>query len=668
MDINYHAHELIVLLNNIIKEHVPKILIETGRFPKWFSHELINSIIIKKKLHKLFKIHNTEFFYSMFKIERTLCSRLSARDTLHYNSDIEKSLSENSKIFFKHVNNLTCNRNLPNVMHLDNEIAEKGLDIANLFAKKFGSVYTDLDLSSTTIDFNHNDSFSSIIFSKRDIENAIFQLNNCSAPGPDNIHPFFVKSCYRVFVPYLTKLFNFSIRCGIFPDIWKKSFITPLFKNGDKTNINNYRPIMKPSVFANLNNMLVCEVISPYIFKFIVALQHGFLPKKSTQTNLCTYMDYLTDSISNKFTVDSIYTDFKRAFDVVNVNLLIRKLSAYGFNGSLLSWLSSFLSNRTQRVKIKCYLSEIISVTSSVPQGSHLGPVLFLLFINDICYIILFSKYLLFADDMKLYLRIASFNDKLLLQSDLDRLQLWCIKNGFECNIKKCFIITFGKNYEDDYKYTLNNSELERVYIIKDLGVYFDSKLTFQQHIEYVSSKATKQVNFIKRFSGDFKEPNTFRTLYFSFVYPILSYCSVIWRPQFNFLKEMLDKPRRKLLRFSAYKCGTPMHYTDHDYSSISKFLKIPNIESSHIRNDLIFGFKILNGSINCPELLSSFEFYVPPRTLRNQFYFYEREYKFSSPIKRLSKLFNKQSKQFNLYNTSNYSFSKITKSSFVYK
>ena len=189
----------------------------------------------------------------------------------------------------------------------------------------------------------------------------------------------------------------------------------------------------------------------------------------------------------------------------------------------------------------------------------------------------------------------------------------------------------------------------------------------FDNNFDYITSKAIKQVNFIKRFSNKFVRIETFRTLYYSFIYSILSYCSVIWKPRFNYQIKLIDKPRRQLLRFASYRCGFPMHFTDHNYTDISKAFMIPDIESSMVRNDLMFGFKILNNRINCPDLLYSFNFHVPSRTLRNTLYFYDNIGKVVSPIQRISELFNSNS-TLDFHSTSLHSFSKVTKRLFIYK
>ena len=173
-------------------------------------------------------------------------------------------------------------------------------------------------------------------------------------------------------------------------------------------------------------------------------------------------------SLNDKTRVDCIYTDFSKAFDSVNHDILIQKLRAFGFSGPLLNWLSSYLRNRVQFVKYKNFLSNSINVTSGVTQGSHLGPLLFIIFINDIALILRNVEFLLYADDLKLYKRITSIYDKIDLQDSLNLFYIWCLANDLDLNIGKCKTITFSraKNYIMG-SYFINDTQLEIVSSMK---------------------------------------------------------------------------------------------------------------------------------------------------------------------------------------------------------
>ena len=208
----------------------------------------------------------------------------------------------------------------------------------------------------------------------------------------------------------------------------------------------------------------------------------------------------------------------------------MNKLDHYGVHGPLLKWFSTMLRNRTQRVRIgNAISSDEIAVTSGVGQGSNLGPLLFLININDVKFSIKFSRFLLFADDLKLFKSIGSNDDAFRLQSDLTAVNEWCKNNGMILEVKKCKVVTYGRKRIVEYDYLINNFALTREIVYKDLGIYFDTKLSFQQHIDYIQFKGLRIVNFIKRNSCEFRSGDTFRKMYFSYVYPCIMYGSQIW-------------------------------------------------------------------------------------------------------------------------------------------
>ena len=210
--------------------------------------------------------------------------------------------------------------------------------------------------------------------------------------------------------------------------------------------------------------------------------------------------------------IDSIYTDFKKAFDRVNHSILPNKLNNFGIHGPLLKWFESYLVDRQQIVKINNYFSRPFSPPSGVPQGSHLGPFVFLIFINDILLNVKNSKALMFADDLKLYYTIHNLNDCLRLQDDLDSILNWCNINDMQLNINKCKSITFTRK-RTKINYNLNNINLDSVSEIRDLSVLFNAKVTFKSHINNVANRAFKLCGFISRQSSEFIN-NTAMTIF----------------------------------------------------------------------------------------------------------------------------------------------------------
>ena len=227
-------------------------------------------------------------------------------------------------------------------------------------------------------------------------------------------------------------------------------------------------------VTANVVHLLQ-SVITPQ--------QHGFVKGRSTVTNLLEFVSHVFAAFTSKLQTDVIYTDFSKAFDKVNHNLLFLKLDMMGFSSTFLRWLSSYLKGRTQSVLFKGCLSRRIIVSSGVPQGSHLGPILFNLFLNDLPSVINHSMILMYADDVKLYLSIKSVNESLLLQEDLISFVKWCDCNFMLLNLSKCKKMSFNRGTVIQTSYEISEIVLENGSSFCDLGITLDSKLNFNLHI-----------------------------------------------------------------------------------------------------------------------------------------------------------------------------------------
>ena len=601
-DINLIVNKFNNIINNIVYKYVPISRI-CDSTPKWFSLRLRKNLKLKITFHKLYKRYKkSKFYYDQFKYYRKLCKDLISKDFKNYVKKIELSLKLKPKNFYNYINNTSNKINcFPNTMHLDGNTGSCNQDIANLFALKFSSVYkSNNDINLDLSHISNENSLSSITLTEKDLISAFGELNANSSPGYDKIHPRFAKNSYKYLVYPLLKIYNLSLSTGIFPDLWKISLISPIFKNGDRSSIHNYRPVAIQSLFCKIFQSIVCKYLTENLSKLIIAEQHGFLFKRSTITNLFIYIESISKSLINNHIVDSVYTDFSKAFDIVNTSLLIKKLKAYGIEGSLIKWLESHLSNRFQIVRFKSSFSKPFPVTSGTGQGTHLGPLLFNIFINDIKSVINHSQFLLFADDLKIFKQITEISDKDFLQSDIDSETDWVHNNGLSFNIDKCSSMTFSKNGRVVHDYSISGTKINNATSIKDLGIIIDNKLSFSNHLQYIKTKANKTLYFLKFNSKHFDDFDAFRTLYYSYLFPILSYGSVIWNV---FNKQQiyeLDKIVHRYLRFVAYHTRFPFDILSHDYSAISRKLGIPNLTSVFERYDLIFLYKLFNNYIDC--------------------------------------------------------------------
>lgn len=370
--------------------------------------------------------------------------------------------------------------------------------------------------------------------------------------------------------------------------------------------------------------------------------QHGFFRCRSTTSNLLDYKSYLCNAFAKRLQVDAIYTDFSKAFDKVDHKILCTKLKALGFHGNLLRWIISYLSKRSQLVALKGDYSSPVFVTSGVPQGSHLGPLFFIAFINDIVNN-LSCPTLLYADDLKIFSTIDSMGDAMNLQRDLDAIDHWCINNKMSLNLNKCNVISFTtKTNKIIFPYTINSHLLERKFVVKDLGVIFDDKLTFKQHYDEITERGSRLLGFIARITKQFKRPTSFIYLFCSLIRSVLEYNSVIWSPYYAVHMNRIESVQKRCLKLLSYRFNLNRAYNTYP-DLLSKF-KIHSLENRRDLNGLIILHKIIHSYIDCPSLLSNINFNTFQRC-RNPKLFLLRVYlnntSFFNPLTRMCRQYN---------------------------
>jgi ribonucleases P/MRP protein subunit RPP40 len=387
--------------------------------------------------------------------------------------------------------------------------------------------------------------------------------------------------------------------------------------------------------------------------------QFGFTKGRSAAVNLI-YENFIIRNMESGRQVDSVYSVFSKAFDRVNHNILSNKLGALGVGDPLLGWLRSFLTGRQQVVKLGGSLSQVIEVSSGVPQGSHCGPVLFCLFLIDLkASIPNHSSILMFADDMKIFRSVESVEDATCLQEDLDGFSMWCDNNGMDLNVNKCFQITFSRLVSPiEVSYKFDNTELKTCTEMRDLGVMFDSKMTFSSHIDLITSRAMRVLGFVQRSSVDLSL-STFKLLYCSLVRSILEYSSVVWSPSYLNQIESLERVQNRFLRVAAYRSGYQLG--QYSYDSMRRELGLQSLEDRRTELDLRFMHGLLNSSISCPELLGLVSLSVPIRRNRNSEVFYvpyhSTNYGQNEPITRISRTANRVHTSVDLFESSAESF-----------
>lgn len=316
-----------------------------------------------------------------------------------------------------------------------------------------------------------------------------------------------------------------------------------------------------------------------------------------------------------------------------------------GFTLNSLRWISSYLSNRKQKVFFKKQTSKPIYVKSGVPQGSHLGPLLFSLFINDLPRVIKYSNILMYADDVKIFLTYNCYADHTFLQHDLDAFSSWCKINLMELNHKKCNSMCFFRRSHLKVDYVLNGHTLNKVDAVSDLGIFLDAKLNFVQHISLTVNKARSVLGFIKRWAKEFNDPYITKQLYTSLVRPILEYGSIIWDPTYNVHINTVESVQKQFLLF----CLRGLHWNMQNlpsYKSRLALIKLPTLKSRRTMLNVTFVLNLIKGNVTSQFLLSNICFNVPTRPTRNflplAIQVYRANYANWDPLIRIFSDFNK--------------------------
>lgn len=602
----------------------PSRIVGRRRFPCWFSADLRMLVIRKKILHKTYKRSHRLGDYNEFSRVRDQCKALSSRCYSDYINGINSSIPSNVKSFWSFVNSTQTGKQQVDEFQFGGRTETDPRLVCKLFADFFSSVFSSTDTPPLPMGQITPFHLSSCVLKQEDVDSKLATLNPNKGAGPDEIPPNVLKYCHALLAPQLTILFNKFLEEGIFPNRLKSSFIVPIHKSSNPKDIKNYRPIAIQPAIGKVFESLVLDQLF-FNFKNVFSKeQHGFLPRRSTLTNLILYENYITSAFGDGSQVDSVYIDFAKAFDSVNHVHLISKLRAYGIEGSLLKWFDSYLTNRKLMVKFAGSLSEPFLARSGVPQGSHLGPFLFNIFINDIVDVIE-TNCLLFADDIKIFCAVRGPEDCQRLRNGLVGIEQWCTRNCMKLNASKCAVITFHRSANPlIFDYELCDTILARKSHIRDLGVIFSNDLRPDNHIDHVCSQAARTLGFIIRSSRNGLSVQALAVLYTALIRPILEYCSVVWAPYQLGNIDRLEKIQRRFLKIIGVRLG--FDYAAAPVELIAESLGLASLLTRRKMAAAIFLRKLLLGQIDCSELLSKISIRVPSST-RSQDLFLRQQY-----------------------------------------
>ena len=434
------------------------------------------------------------------------------------------------------------------------------------------SVLTDMHISSETV------------------KKKIMKLKPGSAPGPDKITAGFLIENVDAMAPALAVIFNKSLETGVVPEDWKTANVTPIFKKGSKSKPGNYRPVSLTPIPCRLMESCMRDVMVDHLVTnaLIKDSQHGFMRRKSCTTNLLQFLEKLTAVQDQGHSIDVIYLDFAKAFDKVPHRRLLEKFKAHSIDGKILKWVENWLSGRKQRTVLNGEFSGWGDVWSGVPQGSVLGPLAFVIFINDIDLVIRFITLMnKFADDTKIANTILTNADVINLQDCLDRLVDWADTWGMQFNVDKCKVMHIGR-HNQAADYTMSGTKLGKTPAERDIGVKVQQSLRPSLQCSEASNRANAVLGQITR-AFHFRDRNVFIKLYKQYVRPHLEFAVPAWSPWTLGDKEMLEKIQRRAVRqVSGLKGST--------YEEKLLELDMLSLEARRTLYDQVQTFKMIRG------------------------------------------------------------------------
>lgn len=392
--------------------------------------------------------------------------------------------------------------------------------------------------------------------------------------------------------------------------------------------------------------------------------QHGFLKRRSTVSNLACFTNHVLTEMEGGGQVDVIYTDFEKAFDRVNHAILLMKLEALGIHGDLLRWVKSYLTNRSQAVVIGGFRSNYIDIPSGVPQGSHLGPLFYNAYIYDINTCFVTTRHLLYADDKKVFMRVKSLADCELVQKDLNNLVEYYSRNMITISVTKCQCISFTRSPEPiNYSYHFNGVAVNRVDVVRDLGVILDSKMTMRNHVDSIVNRSYRSLGFVMRTCKPFQSLSCLKVVYYAYVRSILEYASPIWSVCYAVHKDRIEKIQKKFVAHLNFKFKNKSA----GYKGNCRKYNLLSLEDRRKLADMSLLFDIIRNRLDCPELLSGLSFRVPRRRTRHTTLFHvpfhSTNYGSNAVLSRLPHLYNTEFYTVDPFVGSKYTFKRFINS-----
>ena len=573
------------IFNTILNKHMPikQKRVKHQISPPWMNSTIRNAMAFRDKLKKMKN-------FSLYKIWRNkVCNLIKYAKRNFYINALNKN-KRTPKELWNHLKQVCPNKvdKFPSLLLVDDQYINERSEIVDTLNKRYCNI-ANIYLPNKHFNLHHettskisefvnskiqtDNKFSIPLVTSEFVRKQLNSMNTSKATGTDGFSASILKLASPAIVASITKICNMSLISGNFPSQWKEARVLPLYKGGNKANSSNYRPISVLPILSKIIEKHVYNSLYDFLqeHNLLLKSQYGFRKNHSCQEALIALTEHIYQSIHDGKFVGVVQLDLSKAFDLVNHRLLLEKLKLYKFDDHSISWFSSYLNDRTQCVYIKETKSSPGQISSGVPQGSILGPLLFLLYINDLPLFVSHCIDLLYADDTTLLSIGQSIKDiELSLTSDVENIERWCNHNDMVLSIPKssCMLLStrqklLHSHEEQSLKIKIGDSKIiPFVENSKILGVHFDQFISWHKQTDSIKSKINKNLYLLKQIKTFL--PHVSRVLFYnSYILPTFDYCSLVWG---NCSAENLDK----LLKLQKKSVRLILDVNHNDYNTRS--------------------------------------------------------------------------------------------------
>lgn len=582
--------------NEAVRESIPTTPARPAKWrkPLWMNKQTTKAIKRKYWAWQRYKLTGSRQDYERYTQRRNSVQATSNKARREIEAKVAQQVKTNPKSFWTYVRKqMNTSQGQHPITRSDGTIATNDEEKAEIWSTFFASVFTEEDISQipSMPELSIDAPLENINITEEEVHTELKKLKVEKSPGPDAIHPKVLKESAEILNAPLTKIFRKSLQQGEIPCDWKLANITPIHKKGEKSNAKNYRPVSLTSVVSKILERVIRSRLMEHLSRnnLLSDYQYGFRPKRSTTSQLLHALDHWTHWLDTGENFDVMYMDYAKAFDSVPHERLLKKVQAYGIRGRVFRWIEGFLKNRKQRVAVNAHYSSWQHVKSGIPQGSVLGPILFILYVNDLPEQ-LNNNILMYADDTKIYARVNSIEDSQKLQEDLDITLEWSTKWQLSFNLDKCKVMHYGRN-NIEYEYLIARERQEKMQTTskeKDLGITFTGDLKFMEHIANTVKKANQMVGIVKR-TFKYMNKTMFNSIYKSLIRSHLESGNKIWAPIRKTDSDHLEKVQRRATKIVV-------EIRDLPYGERLKELKLHSLLYRRRRGDMIQVYKYLHG------------------------------------------------------------------------